>query len=133
MATVKIHTVDPQTGETIIIAEGEIGKDLIEADGSYYFMPAAVNHELLEMTDETYTCPYKGLCNYYNLKDEEGNVVKTQASWIYETPNDGWEQIAGKYGFYIQDNDGIITEVDGEDEEEGPGTDNSMLNVINQG
>lgn len=131
MSKVTIKTTDPQTGEEMIIAEGVIGQDLIEAEGNYYFMPDALpSHELLKKTERTYTCPYKGLCYYYDLMNEQGDVVKTDATWVYDTPSDGWEMIGGKYGFYAYDQNGILVEVDGE----GEGMDSDTMDtIINQG
>lgn len=133
MANVKIETTDPQSGETIIIAQGQLGRDVIEAEDEYYFMPAAVNKELLEMREETEEVAGIGTCAFYDLKNEAGDIVRTQASWMYDVVDDGWEDIAGKYGFYKQDMNGIITLVDGEDEEAGPDTDGSMAAIVNQG
>ncbi len=133
MAKVTIETTDPQSGETIIIAEGIVGEHLIETDDQYYFMPEAVNRELLEQTEETETVPGKGTCIFYNLRNDAGDIVRTQATWMYDTPEDGWEDIAGKYGFYMQDMNGIITKVDDVDEEAGPDTDGSMAAIVNQG
>jgi uncharacterized protein (DUF427 family) len=82
------------------IAQGQLNDTIILADGNYYADPSAVQTQILHKTDRTYTCPYKGLCYYYDLVDETGNVVEADFTWVYEQPKSGWEMIAGKFGFF---------------------------------
>lgn len=71
---------------------------IIRLEGNYYFHPEEVDASLLEMTDRTYHCIKKGVCNWIDLKTEKGFVA--DASWIYPDPKPAFENIKGWYGFY---------------------------------
>ena len=43
-------------------------------------------------------CEFKGLANYWDLV--VGDIRVPQAAWSYETPNAGYEEMAGAVAFY---------------------------------
>ncbi|MEO8863167.1 MAG: DUF427 domain-containing protein [Candidatus Saccharimonadales bacterium] len=48
------------------IAEAE-RDDLIYIEGNWYFPPSSVKQEFLQKSDTPYTCPWKGVCQYFNV------------------------------------------------------------------
>ena len=46
--------------------------DLIYIEGNWYFPPSSVKLDLLRKSDTPYTCPWKGVCQYYDVgKDDK--------------------------------------------------------------
>jgi uncharacterized protein (DUF427 family) len=64
----------------------------------YYVPLADVDSELLESSDTTSYCPYKGDASYYSVRTGAG-VVK-DAIWFYDEPYDAVSEIAGHVAFY---------------------------------
>jgi uncharacterized protein (DUF427 family) len=81
------------------LAEAEEGPSLAKYEGNWYFDPAAVRADLLKVTERTYTCPYKGTCNWVDFVAPDGNTIKDVA-WFYPKVKPGHELIQGRYGFY---------------------------------
>ena len=90
-----------------ILAQGEQGTDVITYEGNLYFVPGAVNQAALQVTDRTYTCPYKGTCNWVDYVGPDGATVKDVA-WVYPEVKAGHELIRGRYGFYTGSRGGTI-------------------------
>ena len=59
-------------------------KDLIYIEGNWYFPPASVNKKLLQESPTPYTCPWKGVCQYYNVTD--GKETSNDVAWSYPKP-----------------------------------------------
>jgi uncharacterized protein (DUF427 family) len=97
--TVTVFTPDEQ-----LLAQGELGEQVLQVEGNYYFDKSCVRFEHLKMTGEgqNYTCPMKrGTCDYYDLVNENGEVVIPEVGWIYEVVGNGlFEPIAGRMAFY---------------------------------
>lgn len=55
--------------------------------------------ELLERSETTSYCPYKGEARYYNLRTKSGELL-TDIIWSYEQPFDAAGPIAGLIAFY---------------------------------
>ncbi|SDY46402.1 DUF427 domain-containing protein [Herbiconiux ginsengi] len=66
-----------------VIAEAP-KEDLIAIEGNWYFPPSSVNAELLEKSPTPYTCPWKGECQYFNVKD--GDASLQDRAWSYPQP-----------------------------------------------
>lgn len=66
-----------------IIAEAN-KEDLIYIEGNWYFPFLAVNHQFLQKSPTPYTCPWKGVCQYFNVVNngEESH----DAAWSYPEP-----------------------------------------------
>ena len=54
----------------IVIAEAP-KEDLISIEGNWYFPPSSVKTEFLKESATPYTCPWKGACQYFSVKDGE--------------------------------------------------------------
>lgn len=92
-----ISIVEKESG--MRLAQAEEGQGVVSYEGNWYFDPQAVDQAALRVTDRTYTCPYKGTCNWVDHVRPDGRVVKDVA-WVYPAPKPGHEVIRGRYGFY---------------------------------
>ncbi len=90
-----------KTGDTVI-ADSSNALTLHEGKGNYapvYYVPLAdVDSELLESSDTTTYCPYKGEASYYSVRT--GDAVVKDAIWFYDEPYDAVSEIAGHVAFY---------------------------------
>ena len=74
-----------------VIAESD---DTIEIEGNQYFPLSSVAKELLEKTDHTTTCIWKGEAHYYDVVvDGKRNP---NAAWYYPVPKEGSVDRVGK-------------------------------------
>lgn len=74
-----------------IIAESD---ETIEIENNQYFPPDSVKKEFLKKSGNTYTCPWKGLCYYYDVT-VDGKTAKDGA-WSYPVPKEGSVEMVGK-------------------------------------
>lgn len=86
-----------ESGATL--AHGAPDRDALKYEGNWYFDPASVDRDHLKVTERTYTCPYKGTCNWVDFVAPDGRTVRDVA-WVYPAPKVGHEQIKDRYGFY---------------------------------
>lgn len=66
-----------------VIAEAD-KDDLIYIEGNWYFPPSSVHMDYLEKSDTPYTCPWKGVCQYFTVID--GDQAGKDNAWTYPTP-----------------------------------------------
>lgn len=64
----------------------------------FYFPIADVNMDVLQITDTTSRCPYKGQAEYYAAKTADG--VLKDIAWTYNEPIDEAAEIKGLIAFY---------------------------------
>lgn len=81
------------------LASGELGQNVVKYEGNWYFVPESVERDRLRVTERTYTCPYKGTCNWVDYVGPDETVVQNVA-WVYPDPKPGHEIIRDRYGFY---------------------------------
>jgi len=66
-----------------VIAEAP--KDqLIYIEKNWYFPPNSVKQEFLRKSDTPYTCPWKGVCQYFDVG--EGKRWGADNAWSYPEP-----------------------------------------------
>jgi uncharacterized protein (DUF427 family) len=65
------------------IAEADKG-DLIYIEGNWYFPQSSVKQEYLEKSPTPYTCPWKGVCQYFNVIIDGEKAA--DAAWSYPEP-----------------------------------------------
>ena len=66
-----------------VIAEAD-KEDLIYIEGNWYFPPKSVKKEFLQKSPTPYTCPWKGVCQYFNVgKDSD---FSQDNAWSYPKP-----------------------------------------------
>jgi uncharacterized protein (DUF427 family) len=66
-----------------VIAEAP-KEDLIYIEGNWYFPPSSVKQELLRKSDTPYTCPWKGVCQYFDVG--QGDNWHRDNAFSYPTP-----------------------------------------------
>ncbi|WP_435021752.1 DUF427 domain-containing protein [Tundrisphaera sp. TA3] len=90
---------EKQSGK--LLASAPEGSELVVPfEGNLYFDTSVVEEGSLRVTDRTYTCPHKGVCQWIDFVDPlEGRTVR-DVGWVYNKPKPGNEVIQGRYGFY---------------------------------
>ena len=58
--------------------------EVLHIEGNVYFPPSSVRRELLEESPTPYTCPWKGECQYYSVRD--GDELLQDRAWAYPEP-----------------------------------------------
>jgi uncharacterized protein (DUF427 family) len=58
--------------------------DVLHIEGNVYFPPSSVKSEYLVESATPYTCPWKGECQYFSVKD--GDTLLQDRAWSYPTP-----------------------------------------------
>lgn len=58
--------------------------DLIYIEGNWYFPPDSVKKEFLKESSTPYTCPWKGVCQYYDVG--KGSQWSKDSAWSYPDP-----------------------------------------------
>ncbi|MHB1865112.1 MAG: DUF427 domain-containing protein [Candidatus Saccharimonadales bacterium] len=66
-----------------VIAEAD-KKDLIYIEQNWYFPPDSVQASYLRASDTPYTCPWKGVCQYFDVG--EGDKWSKDNAWSYPKP-----------------------------------------------
>src|SRR5215510_7825392 len=100
-------TVDALEGKARVEIDGTVVAESDDVqvlrEGSlrprYYFAREHVRMDLLEPTDTTTRCPFKGDASYWSAITDDG-TRHDDVVWSYETPIDGMEAIAGRLCFY---------------------------------
>ena len=60
--------------------------DLIPIEGNYYFPPSSISPGVLSDSATPYTCPWKGECQYFSVKDSASGDVLQDRAWSYPHP-----------------------------------------------
>lgn len=83
-----------------IVAESQNALELVEGASAavIYFPREDIGMALLEKTESTTRCPYKGQATYFTVSTSDGDLV--DAAWSYEDPIETVSQIAGHVAFY---------------------------------
>jgi uncharacterized protein (DUF427 family) len=66
-----------------VIAEAD-KEDLVYIEQNWYFPPSSVRQDFLQKSDTPYTCPWKGVCQYFNVG--QGDKWSKDAAWSYPDP-----------------------------------------------
>jgi uncharacterized protein (DUF427 family) len=99
-------TIEPNPNRVVISAGGRVIADTMNAltlrEARYppvHYIPREdVDMALLEPTDHTTYCPYKGDCSYFSIPI--GGERSVNAVWAYEMPYEAVAQIKGHLAFY---------------------------------
>lgn len=78
-----------------VIAESD-AVELVE--GNVYFPPASVRTDLLQPSDTTTVCGWKGTARYYDVVVD--GAVNRDAAWYYAEPKDAAVQIRDHIAFW---------------------------------
>jgi len=79
----------------LAIAESD---DTVVVEHTHYFPPESVRTECLVKNGDTYTCPWKGLCDYYDVT-VDGKTASSGA-WMYPDPAPEAREIKGRFAFW---------------------------------
>ena len=66
-----------------VIAEAD-HDDLIYIERTWYFPPSSVKSEFLRKSDTPYTCPWRGVCQYFDVGS--GDTWSKDNAWSYPDP-----------------------------------------------
>lgn len=77
-----------------VIAEAD-KNDLIYIEQRWYFPPASIKQDALTKSPTLYTCPWKGVCQYFNVTDDNG-TISSDGAWSYPEPYPGSLEIVKK-------------------------------------
>ena len=78
-----------------VIAESD---DTVLVEGNHYFPMSSLNKELIEISETTTNCPWKGTANYYSIKTN--GALNKDAVWFYKTPKKAAQQIENRIAFW---------------------------------
>lgn len=82
-----------------VIAEAP-KEDLIYIEQNWYFPPASVNKDFLRESSTPYTCPWKGVCQYYDVG--QGETWSTDDAWSYNEPlQSGIDRVKKDFTGYV--------------------------------
>ena len=70
----------------------------VAVEGNQYFPPDSVRRELLEPSDHTSVCSWKGTALYYDVV--VNGKRNPNAAWYYPSPLPAAKQIAGRIAFW---------------------------------
>ena len=70
----------------------------VEVEGNQYFPMDSLNMELFTESSQISVCPWKGEANYFNIVVD--GQINPDAAWIYKTPKERAQQIAGHVAFW---------------------------------
>ena len=94
------------TGE--VIATGFEDQQVQVFEGNLYFAPEAVDLGHLQVTERTYTCPYKGVCFWIDLETPSGHFQNI--AWVYRDPKPKYEFIKDQIGFHLYETSGTTVD-----------------------
>ena len=83
------------TWEGAVLAESD---RCVVVEGNQYFPPEAVRREVLEPSDHTSVCSWKGTARYYDVV--VNGKRNPNAAWYYPEPSPAAKQIAGRIAFW---------------------------------
>ncbi len=78
-----------------VIAESD---DTVVVENNHYFPPESVKMEYLKKNGDTYTCRWKGVCDYYDVT-VDGKTSKNGA-WMYPNPTEPAKKIKSRFAFW---------------------------------
>lgn len=82
-----------------VIAQAD-ESDLISIEGNWYFPPSAVAPGVLVESPTPYTCPWKGVCQYYSV--QIGDELHTDQAWSYPNPYPtAFERVGKDFSGYV--------------------------------
>ncbi len=78
-----------------VIAQSD---DTVVVEGNHYFPLESVRAGVLQPSEHTSVCPWKGTASYYSL-DVDG-ARNDNAAWYYPTPKSAAAEIEGRVAFW---------------------------------
>ncbi len=78
-----------------VIAESD---DIVTVEGNAYFPAASLDKAVINSSEHTSVCPWKGTAHYYSL-DVDGNTNQ-DAVWFYPEPKSAASNIRDRVAFW---------------------------------
>ncbi len=78
-----------------VIADSD---DIVTVEGNAYFPTSAVKPGVLQGSEHTSVCPWKGTAHYHSVV--VGSAVNQNAAWYYPEPKDAAKEIRGRVAFW---------------------------------
>ena len=78
-----------------VIAESD---DTVVVEGNHYFPADAISEGVLQGSNHTSVCPWKGTANYHHVV--VGDDTNADAAWYYAEPKEAASNIAGHIAFW---------------------------------
>ncbi len=78
-----------------VVAESD---DIVTVENNAYFPASSVKPGVLQPSQLTSVCPWKGTAHYYSLA--VGGAVNKDAVWYYPEPKDAAKQIKDRVAFW---------------------------------
>ena len=72
--------------------------DTVIVEGNHYFPIESVADGVLQPSQHTTVCSWKGTANYYDVV--VGDDRNANAAWYYATPKDAAKEITGRVAFW---------------------------------
>jgi uncharacterized protein (DUF427 family) len=77
------------------IAESD---DIVTVEGNAYFPAEALRADVIQPSNHTSVCPWKGTAHYYSLA--VGGETNPNAVWYYPEPKEAAANIRGRVAFW---------------------------------
>lgn len=82
-----------------VIAEAD-ASEVLHIEGNVYFPPSSVRTEYLEKSPTPYTCPWKGECQYFSVRD--GDQLLQDRAFSYPDPYpSAFERVGADFSNYV--------------------------------
>ena len=72
--------------------------DTVVIEGTHYFPINSIDHNLINISNTTSFCSWKGTANYYNLV--VSGEINESAAWFYPEPMKGALQVLNRVAFW---------------------------------
>ena len=83
----------------VVVAEATEG-DLVRIEGNWYFPPQSITESMFEKSDTKYHCPWKGDCQYFNVRDAD--FIIADGAWSYPDPiPSSFDRVGQDYSGYV--------------------------------
>ncbi len=91
----RMNSMVRATWEGAVLAESD---STVTVEGNHYFPPDSVRREFFKPSEQTSTCPWKGLASYYDI--EVGGKTNPGAAWYYAEPKSAAQEIKDHVAFW---------------------------------
>jgi uncharacterized protein (DUF427 family) len=93
-----VHVQVKVAGRTVADSRNAVSLQEADYPAVLYLPRQDVDESLIERTDHTTYCPYKGDASYYSIP--AGGQKSVNAIWTYESPHPAMAQIKDYVAFY---------------------------------